>query len=347
MRGVTLLLISLIILSSANALTINLNTDQQIVNSNDNLTINYEINLDLEEQTNYLIILKNELTNYTITNETSIFSTKTDSLKYNTTELTAGNYTLQMIINNPSISMTKTATNKIRVTSELRIKTEIPNSLPISNTEATASINITNLGNTKTSISAYFTKTESEISLIPQSFSLEKNEEKTIIINVKRPDKDYNATLMIIANNNEEETRNEHIIRIIIPVINVTLNEVKTLESNNETVINAVIQNNGNIDVNANITIRTFTLTEGFKNYEDNLIIKAGETINHTTIIPKKTIASYTIKYENETITKELNAVNTIPLDIKLSKDRLITLGVIIAILGVIAYFKWFRNKRP
>ena len=346
MRGVTLALICLITLSSANALTINLNSAEQIVNSNDNITINYDIILDSAATTNYAIILSGEK-EYTVINETSDFSTKTGMIQYNTSELTAGNYTLLLKISSETISLTQTASSKIRVTSELRIRTEIQGLVPISGSEEIINATLKNLGNTKTSISAYFTKTESEISIAPQSFTLEKDEEKTVMINIKKPASDYNTTLVIMASNNEEEARHERIIRIIIPVINITLGEIKTLESENETIINAIIQNNGNINVNANISIRTFTITEGFKNYEETITINAGETINHTTTIPKKTIASYSVKYEGETITKELNAINTIPLDIKLSKDRLILLGILIAIVGVIAYFKWFKNKRP
>lgn len=346
MRGVYLGLITLLLLTSANALTINLNSPEQIVNSNDNITINYEMILDSEALTNYAIILSGEK-EHVVTNETSTFSTKTGTILYNTSFLTAGNYTLLLKISSEAISLTQTASNKIRVTSELRINTEIPNVIAISGEEANINATIKNYGNTKTSISAYFTKTESEISIAPQSFTLEKDETKTVSINIKRPANDYNTTLVIMASNKEEEARSEHDISIIIPVINITLGEVRTLESENETIINAIIQNNGNVNVNANISIRTFTITEGFKNYEENITIKAGETINHTTTIPKKTIASYSVKHEAETITRELNAINTIPLDIKLSKDRLILLGILIAIAGVIAYFKWFKNKRP
>jgi len=343
-------LISLLILSCANALTISIDSDEAQIGGLDNLTINYLISLDSESTTSYKILLLNEYNEFLVYNSTDVITVLDNTITYNVTNVASGDYSLALELSEPLEYTVKSSTN-VTVLKDLDLQVTVPNIIYVKGDEETVNITLYNQGNTDLSISSYFKNAKSDITITPQSFQLTRGAEKVIQVTVKKPTEDYDTTLAITSIDNKDETRNEYQISVIIPTINLELSDVNLIEAINETTITALINNTGNIDVNATVSIRTFHILEGFVTEEELITSLSDEAINYSLTIPKKIVLSAGITYfngdENVTVVQELNPLNFMPFNFKLSSERLILIGALIGVIILIAFFKIRRKRRP
>ncbi|MBD3312304.1 hypothetical protein GF352_02515 [archaeon] len=339
-------LTALIILSCASALTININSEQTEASSYENLTINYVISLNQEEATNYTIKLYNQDHEFLILNHSESVMELNQTINYNLSSVASGEYALSLRVTNPSLSTIEHSPTNVTVLQDYDLEITAPEKAYLKGDEGEITALVNNKGNTDLGISAYFKNALSEITITPQSFRLERGSNKTLSIRIKKPEEDYNTTLVIISTINDEETRNEQLVEIIIPVINLTLGEVNTRSTGNETMIEALVNNTGNKDVNATVNIRTFSIMEGFKTITKNELFNIGGT-NYTTTIPKASVIGLTITYNGFEESRDLSFLNKVPFDFKLSPERLLLLAALAGLLIIILYFKFRRKRRP
>lgn len=347
MKKLLTALITLLLVSCASALTINIEPATIEVSSYENLTINYVISLNQEETTNYTITLYNKEHEFTIINKTEEVMDLNETINYNLSSVASGTYSLALTVTNPSLSTTELSSANVTVLQDYELRVEAPEKAYMKSDEEEVTAFLDNKGNTDLGISTYFKNALSEITISPQSFRLERGSNKTLMITIEKPEEGYNTTLVIISTiNAEEETRNEYDLEVIIPEINLTIGRVNTKSSGNETIIETTVNNTGNMDVNSTIKIRTFTLKEGFKTLEKNELFKTGAT-NYTTTIPKASVIGLTINYNGYEITRELSLLNKVPFDLKLSSERLLLIAALVGLLIIILYFKLRRRRRP
>lgn len=339
-------LIALIVLSCTSALTININNGQTKVSSYDNLTINYVISLNQEELTNYTIKLYNQDHMFLILNHSESVMELNETINYNLSSVASGEYALSLEVTNPSLSTIEHSPSNVTVLQDYELEVTAPEKAYLKSDEEEVTALIDNKGNTDLSISAYFKNALSEITITPQSFRLERGSNKTLSITIKKPEEDYNTTLVVISTIDDEETRNEYPLEVIIPVINLTLGGINTKSTGNETMIEALVNNTGNMEVNATINIRTFSIMEGFKTITKNEVFNIGGT-NYTTTIPKTSVIGLKISYNGFEESRDLSFLNKVPFDFKLSPERLLLLGALAGLLVIILYFKFRRKKRP
>jgi len=342
-------LITLLLLSSANALSISVNGNPTQLSGEANLTIDYLIDLDNEALTDYSILLYNDLYEFQVFNESRIMDNTTGIIDYNVSHVASGDYKLALKLTQP-LTYTVISQENITIMQDFNLRAEPPSTIYVKDNETIIEVLLINEGNTDLSISTYFRNARSDVSVNPQSFPLSRESNKTITITVAKPTSNYNTTLIIQSSNGEDMT-NEYPISVIIPIINLIIQDVNILESTNETIINLQVNNTGNMDVNASVGIRTFSLLEGLTTQEEEALFNAGVITNYTKNIPKKDVVSvsltYTIDNENITLTHELSPLNTLPFNFKLSTERLLLLGALIIVIIVIIYFKYIRRRRP
>ena len=119
MKKTITLLIILLTLPISNALTINIESAETIIQGSENLTINYELSLDESAITNYSITLYNEDYEYTVLNNSEEVSELSNTIEYNTTSMMAGSYALELKVNNPSITINKKSGEEVVITQQL------------------------------------------------------------------------------------------------------------------------------------------------------------------------------------------------------------------------------------
>jgi hypothetical protein len=341
-------MLSLLLLSCANGLTISVDSSSNLLSANDNLLVDYIINLNNPELTNYHLILANENNSYVLFNSTSIVSLVNESITYPVSGVAAGVYNLSLVISNPSLSLTELVNHEISVLETLSFSVDAPSVIYATSDPTIVNALIINDGNTDLSISAYFSQASSDVSIAPQSFLLRMGENKTLVITIALPVNDYSTSLIVNSITNSET--NEFPIRIIIPIINLSLDNIAVTDSTNESFVSALINNTGNMDLNATVIVRTFLLSEGFRSLYEPVSINAGGFVNYSLVLPKKSVISLSVIYgeDNTTITRELSFLGKIPFDFKLSQDRLLLIVILVVVILIIIYVKYFRKgKRP
>lgn len=132
------------------------------------------------------------------------------------------------------------------------------------------------------------------------------------------------------------------------PTVNVTITNATIQETGNDTIINMTIQTTGNMDVNATVNIRTFIISEGFKTDNETITLYANTDTNYTRTINRKGVTGVSVTYNNGTnnieASQEFNIINKIPLDIKMSSERVTLLAILIIVIIGVIYFK--RKKQ-
>jgi hypothetical protein len=123
-------------------------------------------------------------------------------------------------------------------------------------------------------------------------------------------------------------------------------------DDGNQTQVTAQINNTGNMPINATLLIRTFTLSEGFQTESEGVTVNPGEQLDYSHFLPSgKGVVSVSLVYlsdgQNVTDTEELNVLNRIPIDLKLSQDRIILIIILIAVIIIVIYVKRSKGKRP
>jgi PKD repeat protein len=341
----------LLTISCAQALVISIDSGETEVSREGNLTIIYEISLNQAELTDYAIKLYNLDNEFVILNRSENIQERSGSIEYNVSNMSSGVYTLALIVDNPSLTTTETAPSLITVLQDYNLEVSVPSIVYARDNQETINALLSNRGNIDLSISAYFKNAQSDITISPQSFSLDKGTNKTLTIIINKPERNYNTTMVITSSFDSEEFRDERLIQVIVPVIELSLSSLNILSSANATMIDAVINNTGNTPVDAIVKVRTFSITEGLKTIEESINLPAGLASNYSLSIPQKTVVGFALTYQTDSgersLSRELNFLNKIPFDFKLTTDRLLLFGGLIAILIIIAYFKFPKKKRP
>ncbi len=350
MKLINLFLIVLITLPVVNGLSINVNTDTPVVNGFDNISVNYEIILDSVSEINYELLLINDGRELLLLNSSCNDSSIINNFSYNASSIASGTYELALRLNTP-LSYTVKSINNVTIRKNVNLNIDVPNKVFVKGDSEVVNLSFINFGNTDLGVSAYFKGVKSEVSLNPQSFSLVHDDSKVVQLIVKKPVSDYNATLIVIITDKGNESRREFPVSVIIPVINLSLGSVIVKSSINESFIEAVINNNGNSPINANVSVRTFGLFSGFKTLTNNVLVNAGESVNYSLSIPKISVIGLTVDYFNGdrviSIINELSVLNKFPVDIKLSKERVALLVVLFFISLIILKHKLFGHRRP
>jgi hypothetical protein len=346
-----ILLISLLLFSSASALTISIDSEETKVSSFDTLTINYVISLNTEESTNYAITLFNNNDEFVVLNNTQVLKDINDSFIYDVSGLASGNYSLALRVSNPSITTTELAPSNITILSELDFRVIVPDVVFVRSSNDVFQVTMINNGNTDLSISAFFRNAQSDITISPQSFPLSRKSTKTLSMTFARPEEDYQATLVVISSTEGEEITNEYPIRVRLPIINLDLIEVNAVRLGDDSTLDVIINNTGNVEVNATLSTRTFSIDEGFITQQETFTISSSDTYNHSKSFTNKRVIGIKLTYAgldgDVMLMRELSILNKIPFDIKLTKERLTLLAALIGIFALVIYFKFKRKKRP
>ncbi len=351
MKKGLLCFVCLLAINSAFGLTVKISPQQTRVGLNDNLTINYEINLDIEELVNYTIIISNKDHQYTILNETNIATPITNSIKYNVSTITAGEYQLILTINSKTFpNLVVRSQDNVTIAKLTSFEIEDLNRIYATNLETQKKLLIENNGNTEINFAVYFTNAESEITVSPQTFSIRAGKNKTIIISVKRPKKSYDATLHVIGTYEDVSTSVERNISIITPYVILNVSDVNITNIENSTKVTFLMENYGNMDVNYTIKIRSFDFSSGFKTISRKGIALMNTTNEVTYFLNKTKVTGMTIYYNNGTADVELKlklSIFDMPFDVKLSPDKALLAIIVILIIGFVVWNKLFRKKRP
>jgi len=347
-------LLCLLLLSCANALTyINIESNDTTLSSSDDLTFNYEINLNSANLIDYSIRLYNDNKTYLLVNNSINTSFISDSVSYDLGLVASGTYQLSLTARSKLLNATEIMSHEITILKELNFRAIVPLVVYADENLTSAEVLLTNNGNTDVSISVYFKPGTAlaDVAVSPQSFNLLMSQNKTVTLTFAKPTSDYNTTL-VIRSIDDTEIQREYPISVIIPVVNMSLNNVNVTDDGNQTQVTAQINNTGNMPINATLLIRTFTLSEGFQTESEGVTVNPGEQLDYSHFLPSgKGVVSVSLVYlsdgQNVTDTEELNVLNRIPIDLKLSQDRIILIIILIAVIIIVIYVKRSKGKRP
>ncbi len=323
-------------------LYVDINISSTSIAPSHNITINYTINLDKEELTNYVIMLRGGK-NIVIENQTMSFKELSRTLSKELGVLEAGNYELVLIVNNNDVSITKKFPKNITILRNSGVDVKIPDRIVVNGDQTTQSIVVRNSGNTNLTVSVYSLGAYSDVSIHPQSFFLDVHQTKEVSVIVQKPAFTYNMTFYVVAIGDKKLSYQKQ-VEIVIPNVNITLSP-EIQNTKNETIVNVVLSNDGNVDVNGTLMIRRFQITQGFNTTNYNVVVPRGSQLNKSIVLPKSTILSVKFKYFNGTSdhikSKSYSILDKVPLDIKFTKDKLLIFGVLVLVV-----FLFFLSKR-
>ncbi len=337
------ILLLLLLMNAAAGISVSITSDKYEVGSLGNILVNYSISLNKEELATYSIMLGN----VTVANDTTTFQYLSNSTLFNVSSLPAGTYPLILSVKSPSVNLREEAPFNITILKNMNCEINAPSSIYAFYNVTSSEMSVRNSGNTLLSISAYFEGALSDVSVNPQSFLLGKGEERVIKLLVSRPEKDYNATLVVNVNNGELVRR--YPVSVINPCLNISMSDFSVKSSANKTFITAVLTNTGNSPANLSISVRTFSILHGFKTINDTVYLNAGEQQNYSFSFPKSSVLKFSFSYFNGTdnvkVERNLSPLGSIA-PVSLSKEKLILVGFLL-LLALIVYHVKFRRKRP
>ncbi len=352
MKRIIVMLASLLIMNAALGLTVSIEPLQETIGINNNLTINYEVNLDLEESFNYSIRLLNDENDYLIINESGINSPYEESIYYNVSNLEAGEYQLRLIINSEAFQeLAVTSSKNVTITELTNFEISELNVIYTFNEVTSTELTVINNGNTRVSFTTYFLGAESDITIIPQTFSVQPSENKTLRITVKKPESDYNATLNVIGVYADKQSSIQREISVIIPIIELNVSAMNVSQGVNNTIIKFLLTNSGNKGSNYTVNIRTFDFARGFQTIIREGLSEANKTGEVIFELNKTEVTSITIYYSNGTEITELKTqfsiIDYVPFNFELTTNRVLILIIVGIIVGFIIWNKFLRRKRP
>jgi|GEM_PF-3081032 len=343
----SLLLVLLVVLSPAMALSINVAADDYNLTINGEVNIYYEISLNAPAEVNYTIGLLKPGNQIIIYNYQGLINQVNGSLDYNITNTEAGTYELYLQVISSSMNLTESAPDLVVINPKVNYTYDLFDKLYMINNTATGLINLQNTGNTKLSVTTYLTKAQSDLNINPQSFQLKPNETKTLTVTASKPEADYNATINFIFEYNTIRVFELSDVSIIVPVVNLTIDNIAYVQDGYTNVyIN--LTNQGNMDLNATLTIRTYTQAQGFNNYNYAINAPAGQLIQLNYTLPLSTLVSAKIIYEglNGTVevTRELSPISTLPF--ALTQDQMLVIIIVGLVIFIYIYFKITKRKK-
>ncbi len=289
-------LISLLFLFPSHAVSYDISLSKSSVPAYDSLMISYFIDLGVQKELSYSVILMGERYNETIEEREVTTSYVNESKPFFTSNIPAGNYTLTLEFHTKDESGTSRRTLIILPTPMLQLSKKEAEAIAFKNTTS-ISLTVRNVGNVPLQVSREV-QGEGYFDVSPDSFSLDVNEEQEVKIEFQKPENTTTFTITFFGDYDGMKTNQSLSVNVIVPYVNVSFSE----EIFNKTILRVNLSNMGNIEQEVVFKV-LYLSVEGVKEFSFNRTIlpHTEESFEERLDIPQDSkILSVSMLYLNE-----------------------------------------------
>ncbi|MCD6575591.1 MAG: hypothetical protein J7K73_00330 [Nanoarchaeota archaeon] len=345
MKKILFLLMFLVVISLANARSLDISIDKKELAANSEITITYSIKFDEVETFSYQVGIKGVNQTIVLLEKNVTTDSESGSITWNTQNYPAGEYEAYVFIS-PS---TYWPSSKFEILPFMDFNISVQKlELFVYEKSITKSFEINNLGNVPIFVSLSPKGLKSESSIVPLTMNIGVNGSANVLFSVEKPKDNYNASLTVEASWGNLSQEVNIPIYVYNPIVIIEAENITLEKSDNLQVVTGVVFNKGNVPRDLTLTF----YTDG-KDVVDNIRIPAGKSyyLNYTFPLDTK-VKSLEIAYINsngkeETIIKNFGLLPSIHgIKFNFDKNTYYILGGIIVLIAAISLFLKFKKKK-
>jgi hypothetical protein len=342
----------LLVFGTASAISAELSLDKSSAGLNEVVRIIYSFDIDEPKNVSYTV----SVDGITILNDTKFLMSMSSTYDWDVGRTLAGDYSILFSVNAGTESASTSESLQIVPTASIFLAgaDEI---FCFSDVEE-KKYRVSNTGNIPVRVTTSYSGDFRTIS--PLTFDLGVDEHQDVDVEILKPDTDTTATLTFTGTNGTLEDFETVNIDVIIPVVAISLDSFSSQVSGNGTVVNAIVNNSGNMDQNLTFDITTSVSLSVTEDFQHTLVVPRNQRAQYNFTIPTTDrIIRVVMYYTDSDKTRQgiertfeltapesiLGAINSF-LSNETLKGFVITIVVLVVVVVAWKTFKWKTKKK-